>query len=206
MKYCKHLKKRKNKPYCKLLDKEITLSQCRECVNKEYRFPVKGKIKNRKNVKISNKKSTIFVKNGTFYTKNAQNNQKNVHYLLNNSQIINSAESLQSSAKTLQKMKNKSNKLAKLERKRKSVFTDNDRCMVCKSTYQLTWNEIYRGRNRTNSMKYGFCLRMCLNCHREYQEDANFNELWHKTAQRYFEEYYGTRDEFISIFRRNYLE
>ena len=192
MKYCKHLKKRKNKPYCNVTRKEITLSCCRECVNKEY--------------KINNKKSTIFVKNGTFCSKNAQNNQKTVHYLSNNNQIRNSAYSLQNSAKALHKMKNKSNRLAKLERKRFSVFTTNDRCMVCKSTYQLTWNEIYRGRNRSNSMKYGFCLRMCLNCHKEYQEDAVFNEHWHKTAQRYFEEHYGTREEFISIFRRNYLE
>lgn len=36
MTYCINLKKRKNKPYCKLLDKAITLSQCRECDNKEY--------------------------------------------------------------------------------------------------------------------------------------------------------------------------
>lgn len=37
MNYCKHLKKRKNKPYCNILKKEITLSQCQECVNKEYK-------------------------------------------------------------------------------------------------------------------------------------------------------------------------
>lgn len=194
MKYCKHLRKRKNKPYCNLLKQEITLSQCQQCGNKEYRFPVKGKIENIK-------KSTVFVKNGTFYNRNTQNNQKTVQNFLQNS-----AKHCKHSTNTLQKMKNKSNKLAKLERKRFSVFTANDRCMVCKSTYQLTWNEIYRGRNRINSMKYGFCLRMCLNCHREYQEDVLFNELWHKTAQKYFEQNYGTREDFIAIFRRNYLK
>ena len=187
MKYCKHLKKRKNKPYCNIIRKEITLSQCRECDKKEYRFPVKGKIEN-------NKKSTIFVKSRSFSLQNAQNNQKTVQ------------NSLQNSANTLQKMKNKSNKLAKLERKRFSVFTSDDKCFVCDSTHQLTWNEIYRGRNRTNSMKYGFCLRMCLNCHREYQENLFFNESWHKIAQRYFEEHYGTRDDFIKIFRKNYIK
>lgn len=194
MKYCKHLKKRKNKPYCNIIRKEITLSQCRECDKKEYRFPVKGKIENRKNVKINNKKSTIFVKNGSFLRNNAQNNQKTVQ------------NSLQNSANTLQKMKNKSNKLAKLERKRFSVFTSNDKCFVCDATHQLTWNEIYRGRNRTNSMKYGFCLRMCLNCHSKYQDDLMFNDLWHRAAQRYFEEHYGTREDFIKIFRKNYIK
>lgn len=42
--YCKHLKKKDNKPYCNMLKKEITLSQCQQCVNKEYHFPVKGKM------------------------------------------------------------------------------------------------------------------------------------------------------------------
>lgn len=182
MKYCKHLKKRKNKPYCNIIRKEITLSQCRECVNKEYRFPVKGKIENSKKMKINNKKSTIFVKNDTFGDNLSPKN-----------------------AKKVQNMKFKSNKLAKLERTRFSVFTNNDKCFICDSTYQLTWNEIYRGRNRTNSMKYGFCLRMCLNCHREYQEDVLFCDYWHKQGQLYFEEHYGSRDEFRKKFRKNYL-
>lgn len=34
--YCINLKKRNNKPYCKLINKEIQLSTCRECNNKEY--------------------------------------------------------------------------------------------------------------------------------------------------------------------------
>lgn len=37
MNYCIYIRKRKNKPYCKLLNKEITLSCCQECVNKEYK-------------------------------------------------------------------------------------------------------------------------------------------------------------------------
>lgn len=35
--YCINLKKRNNKPYCKLINKEIQLSTCRECNNKEYK-------------------------------------------------------------------------------------------------------------------------------------------------------------------------
>lgn len=176
MKYCKYLKKRKNKPYCNIIRKEISLFQCRECDKKEYHVLINYKTKN-------NKKSTIFVKNDTFGDNLSPKN-----------------------AKKVQNMKFKSNKLAKLERTRFSVFTNNDKCFICDSTYQLTWNEIYRGRNRTNSMKYGFCLRMCLNCHREYQEDMLFCDYWHKTAQKYFEEHYGTRDKFIKTFRNNYLD
>ena len=187
MKYCKHLKKRKNKPYCNLLKQEIPFCRCRECGNKEYRFPVKRKIEN-------NKKSTVFVKNGTFYNRNAQNNQKTVHY------------SLQNSANTLQKMKKKSNKLAKLERKRKSVFTDDlKHCYLCgKDKEEL--HEIFAGRNRLNSIKYNLVLPLCHECHSLNQDNPFFNDYWHRTGQEYFEYNIGTRDEFIKIFRRNYLE
>lgn len=37
MNYCIYLKRRKGKPFCKLLNKEITLSCCQECVNKKYK-------------------------------------------------------------------------------------------------------------------------------------------------------------------------
>lgn len=61
MNYCIHLKKRKNKPYCNMIKKEITLSQCRECVNKEYKkstlewkSPVKsGTTRNKSNKRIT---------------------------------------------------------------------------------------------------------------------------------------------------------
>ena len=106
----------------------------------------------------------------------------------------------------MQKMQLKTKKLAKLEKDRYSVFSTKEQCMVCHSIHYLTWNEIFRGRNRTNSIKYGFCLRMCLSCHQQYQEDIQFNDYWHSTAQLYFENNYGTREEFVRIFRRNYLE
>ncbi|HBF68800.1 MAG TPA: hypothetical protein DDW20_05795 [Firmicutes bacterium] len=166
--YCINLKKRKNKPYCKLLNKEIKLSTCRECDNKEY------------------KKSTSVKKSPA-------------------------ASGLQSGLQNGQqkpvKMQNKSNKLASLERNRYSVFSnDTKRCYLCGSTYKLTWHEIYSGKNRQNSMKNGLCLRLCLNCHYKEQEDSQFNDYWHKQGQLYWEENIGSREEFIKVFRRNYLK
>lgn len=182
MKYCKHLKKRKNKPYCSLLKKEITLSQCQQCVNKEYRISVKGKIVKKstlnKKSPLMSEKCTISSNKSAFKEKKSRKNTKIVQ---------------------------KSKKQAKKERERYSVFTPKDKCMICETTRLLTWNEIFRGRNRTNSMKYGFCLRMCLKCHGKYQENISFNDYWHKKAQQYFEEHYGSREDFIRIFRRSYL-
>lgn len=173
--YCKHLKKRKNKPYCNKIKKEITFSLCRECVNKEYKTKLKDN--------SSYKKSTTFSQNSA-NTRNKNNN----------------------CTKTA-KMKNKSKKLAKLERDRFSVFTDNkDKCMFCNATTNLSWHEVFAGRNRQNSMEDGFCLRMCLLCHEEKQEDAQFNEFWHRKAQLYYERNIGDRKQFIARYRRSYLK
>lgn len=101
-------------------------------------------------------------------------------------------------------MKKKSNKLSKLERNRFSLFHDGKKCIVCGSIYQLTWHEIFGGKNRINSMKYGLCLRLCLNCHRKYQDNKIFNDYWHKKGQIKFKDVYPDLD-FISIFHRNWL-
>ena len=102
-------------------------------------------------------------------------------------------------------MRTKSNKLSKLEKERFSVFYELNVCCHCGSTYQLTKHEIFEGRNRQNSMKYGFVLPLCLKCHRKLQEDADFIDKWKKKAQEYFENNIGTREDFFKIFRRNYL-
>ena len=62
------------------------------------------------------------------------------------------------------KIKKRTKKLDKLERDRFSLFCDDSKCMICGSKYQLTWNEIFRGKNRVLSMKYGLCQRLCLDC------------------------------------------
>ena len=101
-------------------------------------------------------------------------------------------------------LKNTTIKRAKLERKRFSLFSkDTKHCYFCSSGYELTWHEIFRGRNRQNSMKYGLCLRMCSSCHELYQEDKYFNDLWHAKGQAMFEETYPDLD-FVKIFKKNY--
>jgi hypothetical protein len=103
-------------------------------------------------------------------------------------------------------MKRKTSKLRKLEKNRYSVFYESlSMCCNCGSMYQITKHEILEGRNRKNSMKYGFVLPLCLDCHRRLQDDPAFDKKWKQKAQRYFEENYGTREQFIEIFRRNYL-
>lgn len=103
-------------------------------------------------------------------------------------------------------MKRKSDKLAKLERGRFSVFYEKlGMCACCGSMVNLTKHELLPGRNRQNSMKYGFVIPLCLRCHQMLQNDLDFEKKWKKKAQNYFENNYGTREQFIKIFGRNYL-
>lgn len=104
-------------------------------------------------------------------------------------------------------MKKKSNKLIKLEKNRYSVFYENlGVCCYCGSNRGLTKHEIFEGRNRQNSMVYGFVLPLCFTCHQRLQEDKIFNKKWKIKSQEYFEKNYGTHDDFMSIFRMNYKE
>ncbi len=169
MNYCKHLKKKKNKPYCNMLKKEVTSNQCRECIHKEYKIRI---------------------------NKNAQKNKKNVQNSKINGQF----------AQKVQKMQSKSKKMAKLERNRFSVFTtDLEHCYLC-GRKKEELHEIYAGRNRINSMKYGFVLPLCHECHSQNQNNSLFNEFWHKGGQIYWEFNIGSRNEFLAIFRKNYLD
>lgn len=127
------------------------------------------------------KKCTITVKKSTYKWKNAQ---KSPVYCA--------------------KMKQRSSKLSKLERNRFSLFTDNmNKCYFCPNKKDHI-HEIFCGRNRQNSMKYGLCLPICEACHSKYQNDFLFNKEWHKKGQAMFNKAYPDLN-FENIFKKNYL-
>lgn len=102
------------------------------------------------------------------------------------------------------KIRQKNYKLAKLERNRTSLFTDDlNTCIVCGSKYQITKHEIFGGRNRRNSMIYKLVIPLCLFCHEKYQENKNFNDKWHKLGQEKFENFYKNLN-FEKIFFKIY--
>ena len=179
--YCVHLKKRKNKPYCNLLNKEIRFSLCRECDNKEYK---------KSDIKIS-KKSTLKEKSP-----------------VKSGQINRNAQSLTKKPVKNTKMHNKSKKLTKLERNRVSVFTDDlEHCYLCGKPREHL-HEIIYGKNRINSIKYNFVIPLCAN-HHTGKDGIHFNkdlDLYYKRlCQIYFENNIGNRIEFIKTFGRSYL-
>lgn len=108
-------------------------------------------------------------------------------------------------------IKQRTYKQAKKEKNRISVFTnDLEHCIECNRT-NINKHEIFPGKNRNNSIKYGFVIPLCEKEHHNQVgcTGIHFNtELrlkWQKKAQMYFEEYIDTREEFISIFGSNYL-
>lgn len=104
-------------------------------------------------------------------------------------------------------MKNKTNKLAKLERSRYSIFTDDlDTCIECGMS-ATDMNEIYQGRNRQNSMKWGLCIPMCRSCHTRYTNDREKQLKWMIKGQKEWYKYFdGTYEEWMEIFKRNYID
>ena len=70
-------------------------------------------------------------------------------------------------------MRYKTNKLKRLENKRYSIITEDlDHCILCGNPKEDI-NEIFLGRNRLNSIKYGLCIPICRRCHRIYHDNRD---------------------------------
>ena len=103
------------------------------------------------------------------------------------------------------KMVYKSKKLAKMERNRTSILTDDmEHCYICGSKKEHM-HEVCFGKNRLNSIKYGLVIPVCFNCHIKIHSDINLQEEHHKIAQKKFNEVYPDLD-FVEIFKKNYLD
>ena len=104
------------------------------------------------------------------------------------------------------KLKSRTKKQAKLERNRFSILTsDLEHCIIC-CVKKEHLHEVFFGRNRTNSIKYGLVIPLCSLHHIEMHKNKEWQEYWHIIAQKRFMEYYHkSSDDFIGIFKINYL-
>lgn len=108
-------------------------------------------------------------------------------------------------------IKQRTYKQVKKEKNRFSVFTkDLEHCIICGQPH-INKHEIFFGRNRNTSIKYGFVIPLCDSFHHDQVNctgihfDTELCLEWQKKAQMYFEKNIDTREEFISIFGTNYL-
>lgn len=103
-------------------------------------------------------------------------------------------------------MRQRSSKLAKLEKNRKSIFTDNlEKCYFCPRKKDHI-HEIIHGANRLNSIRYNFTLPLCSECHRNMHNNEPLQNEYQDKCQLYFEKHIGSKEEFISIFKMDYIE
>lgn len=100
---------------------------------------------------------------------------------------------------------NKKNKtISKLERNRFSILTnDLTVCIICGNKKEHL-HEIFPGRNRSNSMKYGCVIPLCANHHREIHNNIELATYYKVVSQQRFNEVYPYLS-FIGIFKKNYL-
>lgn len=116
-------------------------------------------------------------------------------------------KTLQKSAEKTKKsaeIKKKSSKLAKLEKNRFSIITnDLEKCYFCGSK-KKDLHELIEGKNRQVSMKYGLVIPICRKCHIKVTNDKTLQDKLHKVGQKAFKKHYKT-ENFIQIFGENYL-
>jgi hypothetical protein len=98
------------------------------------------------------------------------------------------------------KIKNKSNKLAKLEKNRFSILTNNlEKCYFCENAKD-DLHEVFRGRNRLKSIKWGLVIPICRKHHRQITYDKEFSKVIEDIAKIKFVKKYG-EEKFIEEFK-----
>lgn len=107
--------------------------------------------------------------------------------------------------KPIKRIKPKSNKLAKKERKRFSILQKNrTECFLCnRELKRLDQHEAFGGSNRPKSMEFGLVYYLCRKCHKKADEDAVVRKYLHDFAKKKFNKKYS-KEKFLEEFKKNY--
>ena len=153
------------------------------------------------------------MRNGCIYFKIRSKKGQKYFYCALNRQIVtyDTCRSCKNKEyKQYKSIRKRTYKQAKREKQRFSIiYPYLDKCCVCGTKTGIILHECIYGRNRQNSIKYGLVIPLCVNCHTGTNGIHNNYELdsyYHKLAQCKWEQVYGDRDEFINIFKSNYLK
>ena len=99
------------------------------------------------------------------------------------------------------------NKIKRLEKMRFSILTnDLTKCYICRKPKDHL-HEIYFGKNRINSMKWGCVVPLCYQCHQGnfgVHKNQQLNIMLKKKCQEKFIKVYPEIN-FIDIFHKNYI-
>jgi hypothetical protein len=96
----------------------------------------------------------------------------------------------------------------------KSIMQTEKECYFCGNTIGLDEHHVFGGwGNRQIAEKYGLKVYLCNDftnnkCHKrihEGEDKVELMEMLHKRGQEAFESRWGTREDFMKKFGRNYL-
>lgn len=91
----------------------------------------------------------------------------------------------------------------------KTVLQSEKECIVCGTTYNLHDHHIFFGSRRKQSEKRGLKVWLCANHHNMSNDGVHHNRVLDlklkRFAQKYYEENYGTREDFRKEFGKSYL-
>lgn len=83
-------------------------------------------------------------------------------------------------------------------------------CYLCGKYGPTEEHHIFGGPNRRLSEEYGLKVNLCLECHQTGAAAVHRNketmQMLHELGQQAFENQIGSRDGFMKIFGRNYIE
>ena len=112
--------------------------------------------------------------------------------------------------KKINLIKSRTNKQIKKEKERFSIiYLDLTKCAICGSKTGINKHEVFYGRNRQNSIKYGLVVPLCFNHHvgdDGIHKDKELDLYYKKLFQKKWIELYGTNEDFIKIFHQNYCK
>ncbi|MCI6265886.1 MAG: hypothetical protein MR598_03450 [Erysipelotrichaceae bacterium] len=180
--YCIYIRNRKGNPYCKLLNKEITFSCCRECVNKEY------KTKNKEN---------------SFYKSNGTKKSKNSFYKLNSNQIKKKSTLKEKSPLRSGNIKSKRSKATDIDQKVKLKVWERDKhcCVICGNNVNVMPNAHYISRAKgglgIEENIFTACTRLTENdCHYRFDNGTKEEkELLKEKVKNYLSSIYPNWNE-----------
>lgn len=92
----------------------------------------------------------------------------------------------------------------------KTVLQNEKVCFVCGTPFNLHDHHIFFGANRKIAERRGLKVWLCVHHHTGSNEAVHNNRQLDlklkRMAQEYYEAHYGTREQFIQEFGRNYLD
>ena len=90
-----------------------------------------------------------------------------------------------------------------------SVIFKNDTCFLCGLPYTETHHIFHGTANRKISDRYGYVVRLCPK-HHTGDAGVHFNReldlFFMKKAQEHFEKNHGSRQDFIKVFGKSFME